>query len=154
MAYLTYVIDHYDSLPAVIAFLHSHRKGFWGAWHTDSRLHDNVDSMRTLQLDYVRQNGYVNLRCNWSPGCDFKDRQNTHVTPEVWEQLFEGTPFPGEVGAGCCAQFAVSKAQVLRRPQQEYEKYRQWLLDTEMTDRKSGRVFEYTWQVIFGKDAV
>ena len=154
MAYLTYVIDYYNSLPGVIVFLHSHRKGFWGAWHTDNGLHDNVYSMRKLQLDYVRLNGYVNLRCNWSPGCDLDDRDNTHVTPQIWEQLFEDTPFPGEVGAACCAQFAVSKEQVLQRPQEHYERYRQWLLDTEMSDTKSGRVFEYSWQAIFGKGAV
>ena len=154
MAYLTYVIDHYNSLPAVITFLHSHRNGFWGAWHTDSRLHDNVDSMRKLQLEHVHQEGYVNLRCNWSPGCDFGDRLNTHVTPEIWDQLFGDTPFPGKVGAACCAQFAVSREQVLRRPKSDYDRYRQWLLDTELTDRLSGRVFEYSWQVIFGKEAV
>ena len=154
MAYLTYIIEHYDSLPSVIAFMHAHRKGFWGAWHTDSRLHDNVESMRNLQLDYVRRNGYVNLRCNWSPGCDFGDRHNAHVTPEIWEELFTGTPFPGEVGAACCAQFAVSQEQVLKRPLRDYKNYRQWLLDTDLTDRKSGRVFEYSWQIVFSKDAV
>ena len=154
MAYLTYLIDNYPFLPAVIAFLHSHRKGFWGAWHTDSRLHDNVESLRKLQLDFVRLNGYVNLRCNWSPGCDFEDRDNKHVTLEIWEELFQGTPYPGEVGAACCAQFAVSREQVLQRPLKDYEMFRQWLLDTELTDRRSGRIFEFSWQFIFAQGAV
>ena len=154
MAYLTYVIDNYDSLPAIMAFIHPHRGGFWGAWHTDTPLHDNVDSLRRLRLDIVRRNGYVNLRCNWNPGCNANDKANAHITPEIWGELFNGTEKPEEVGAACCAQFAVSKEQVLQRPREDYMKYRMWVLDTELEDRSSGRVMEYLWHVIFGQDAV
>ena len=154
MAYLTYVIDNYDTLPAIMAFIHPHRGGFWAAWHTDTPLHDNVDSLRRLRLDFVRRNGYVNLRCNWNPGCNANDKRNAHITPEIWGELFNGTEKPEEVGAGCCAQFAVSKEQVLQRPREDYVKYRMWVLDTELEDRSSGRVMEYLWHIIFGQDAV
>lgn len=36
MAYLTYLIDHYKSLPLTVAFLHSHRDRWPGGWHTDA----------------------------------------------------------------------------------------------------------------------
>ncbi|KAL8877163.1 MAG: hypothetical protein Q9198_004773 [Flavoplaca austrocitrina] len=36
MAYLTYIIDHYTSLPSTLAFIHPHRRGFRDAWHTDT----------------------------------------------------------------------------------------------------------------------
>lgn len=180
MAYLTYVIDNYDSLPNIIAFLHSHRKGFLEAWHTDTPLHDNVVAMQSLQLDFVAQNGYVNLRCNTNPGCTkgFK-RKNPHVDGEVFQEIFGGTstmpinattvadePTSSRqdrekaryihtgVAAACCAQFAVSRDQVLSRPLDDYVKIRQWVMETERDDAHSGRVMEYLWHIIFGKSAI
>lgn len=174
MAYLTYLIDHYDTLPSTIAFLHAHRSGFLMAWHGDAPLHDNVAAMRMLQLDFVQRNGYVNLRCNWNPGCKEAHRFNRHVTEQVWWDVFDGTSTPPlntsapwtqqsgqkhlrkpeQVGAACCAQFAVSRSQVRRRPREDYIKFRQWVIDTELNDASSGRVMEFLWHVIFGKNGV
>jgi hypothetical protein len=175
MAYLTYVIDHYDVLPSTIVFLHAHRAGFLMAWHNDAPLHDNVNAMRMLQTNFVEENGYVNLRCNWNPGCKESHRFNQHVTEQVWWDVFEGTstpplnassPYeqefagqrymrkPEQIGAACCAQFAVSRGQVLKRPREDYVKFRQWIIDTELNDAMSGRVMEFLWHVIFGMEAV
>ena len=87
------------------------------------------------------------------------------MTPAVWRDVFagtskgpEGTDGDGEapalVGAACCAQFAVSRDQVLARPLGDYERFREWIVETEKSDAKSGRVLEFLWHVIFGKDAV
>lgn len=89
------------------------------------------------------------------------------MTPEVWKDVFAGTSkekepqdrtegelAPTLVGAACCAQFAVSKDQVLARPLSDYERFREWIVETEKSDAKSGRVLEFLWHVIFGKDAV
>ncbi|KAJ5649396.1 uncharacterized protein N7484_003119 [Penicillium longicatenatum] len=175
MAYLTYVIDHYYVLPSTIAFLHAHRSGFFMAWHVDAPLHDNVIAMQNLQTRFVEQNGYANLRCNWNPGCKADHRYNTHVTDEIWWDIFQGTSTPPlnvsssyevsrvdqkyirkpeQIAAACCAQFAVSKDQVRRRPHEDYVRFRQWLLDTDLTDAKSGRVMEFLWHYIFGMDSV
>ncbi|RAH59526.1 hypothetical protein BO85DRAFT_416726 [Aspergillus piperis CBS 112811] len=170
MAYLTYLIDHYDRLPSTIAFIHSHRSGFLRAWHVDAPLHDNVWSMKALQLNFVKQNGYVNLRCNLNPGCKAIYH---HVTRDVFTEIFEGTStpplngtdlalgsdkramqIPDTVGAACCAQFAVSREQVLQRPREDYIKIRQWIIHTPLDDAHSGRVMEYLWHIIFGKEAV
>ena len=166
MAYLTYIIDNYASLPSALAFLHSHRSGFFSAWHTDTPLHSNVDALRSLQLPLVQKNGYVNLRCNWNPGCEPAHRFNKHVTPEVWRSVFGGASMsqfsqkwnasfvPEQVGNACCAQFAVSRERVLQRPKEDYEVLRGWVIETEKSDAMSGRVLEFLWHVIFGMDAV
>ncbi|OJD18778.1 hypothetical protein AJ78_01249 [Emergomyces pasteurianus Ep9510] len=91
MAYLTYIIDNYHNLPRTIAFLHAHRSGYLRAWHVDAPLHDNAIALRLLQLDYVQLTGYVNLRCNWNPGCIKAHRINLHVTDKVWMEVFAGT---------------------------------------------------------------
>lgn len=88
----------------------------------------------------------------------------------MWREVFEGASqsvfslkgkgvreedyVPAEVGAACCAQFAVSRESVLQRPQSDYQGFRQWVVDTEKNDAKSGRVMEFLWHVIFGMDAV
>ena len=145
MAYLSYIIDTYDQLPSTLTFLHPHRDGFLAGWHTDAPLHDNVAALRKLQLDYLQQNGYVNLRCNHNPGCLPAHTNNAHVTPSVWKDVFHGTStnedqYPGKIGAACCAQFAVSRDQVRKRPLSDYVHFRDWLMKTKLTDAKSGRV--------------
>ena len=179
MAYLTYIIDHYHNLPSIIAFLHSHRSGFLKAWHTDAPLHDNVFAMQHLQLEAVEKHGYVNLRCNWNPGCLVAHRINEHITEGIWEEVFSNTStqvlqksssspsdlmmqgsikkenaWPTEVGVACCAQFAVSRTQVLRRPIDDYLQFQRWIIETELDDAHSGRVMEFLWHIIFGKEAV
>lgn len=73
----------------------------------------------------------------------------------AFTELFPGTPIPSEVGVGCCAQFGVSWARIRHaRSKSDYERYRAWLLATELPDAVSGRVLEYSWHVIFGMEAV
>lgn len=181
MAYLTYIIDHYatHTIPSTVAFLHSHRRGFFAAWHTDTPLHDNVAAMQLLRLDTVRERGYVNLRCNWNPGCTKRGRNNAHVTRDTWLGVMGNTSTPvfnsrsgrpGALGAdaeiwdeadhnkitvwaACCAQFAVSREAIYRRPLADYVNMRNWLMETELDDGRSGRVFEYLWHVIFNMEA-
>lgn len=170
MAYLTYIIDHYHALPSTLVFIHPHRRGFSEAWHTDTPLHDNVDALRALRIPFVQKNGYTNLRCNWNPGCELPHRKNKHITPNIWREVFAGASrsifslkekglkeeeyLPGEVGAACCAQFAVSRDRVSQRPLSDYEGFRKWIVDTKLNDAMSGRVLEFLWHVIFGMDAV
>ncbi|KAF2501889.1 hypothetical protein BU16DRAFT_600049 [Lophium mytilinum] len=163
MTYLTYIIDHYDSLPSIIAFVHSHKDGWPQAWHTDTPGYSNAVSLNTLNIDFVQRNGYANLRCNGNPGCPaeiqlHRDKQDSSRTTEnnmgtAWRAMFNSTP-PDTIGVACCAQFAVSGKQVLERPRSDYEKYRHWLIETELDDDTSGRIFEYLWHIIFGREAV
>ncbi|PYI07688.1 hypothetical protein BO78DRAFT_312555 [Aspergillus sclerotiicarbonarius CBS 121057] len=173
MAYLTYLIEHYDRLPSTIVFLHAHRSGFLRAWHVDAPLHDNAWAVRALQLGFVQQSGYVNLRCNPNPGCKKNQYRNDHVTHAIFTDIFEGTStpprnrtdvelesnqrflyIPDQVAAACCAQFTVSQQQVLERPREDYIKIRQWVIDTDLDDAHSGRVMEFLWHMIFGKESV
>jgi len=162
--YLTYIIEHYDRLPSTIALLHSHEDGYPRAWHTDAQDYSNVNALQSLNVDFVQRNGYANLRCIHIPGCPeeiqpFRDpydagRTTEHVFPAVWETLFNNTEVPAVVGAPCCAQFAVSREQVRKRPREFYGRALQFLRDTALEDDASGRVFEYLWHIIFGQEAV
>ena len=84
MVYLTYIIDYYDSLPLITTFLHAHRY----AHHNEGPRHDNVWVMQHLQLSHVKEMGYVNLRCDWEPGCNNPQK---HVTSDLWREVFKNT---------------------------------------------------------------
>lgn len=161
--YLTYIIDNYDNLPSTMAFVHSHEKGWPRAWHTDATGYSNVNSLRTLNIDFVQKNGYANLRCVMSPGCPAEvqpfrngddDRTTEHAYAEAWKHIFGNNDVPEVIATPCCGQFAVSRKQVLERPKEFYMNAREWLLKTKLDDATSGRVFEYMWHIIFGRDPV
>jgi len=163
-AYLTFLIDHYDVLPEIILFLHPHRNGWPTAWHTDAADYDNVNSVRGLRLDYVREHGYANMRCIHDPGCPAEiqpfrgdpTRTAELAFAEAYTYFFGGnsSSVPERVGTPCCSQFAVSRDQVRKRPQSDYLRYRRWLLETELGSDISGRVMEYMWHMFFGKDPI
>lgn len=163
-AYLAYIVQNYDSLPSTIAFVHAHKAGYPAAWHNDNAEYSNVISLRTLNLNFVQRNGYANLRCIHIPGCPdevqpFRDppedhRTAEHAMPNAWLHLFNETNVPRVLGAPCCAQFAVSRDQVQKRPLDEYRRFYTWLMETPLNDETSGRVFEYLWHFIFGQTPV
>lgn len=147
-----------------MVFLHSHRDGYPVAWHTELETHSNVDTVQLLKTDFVQKTGYTNMRCNPIPGCPdeiqpFRSprdeaRTSEIVFPEAWHAFFNNTNIPEVIAAPCCSQFAVSRDQVWKRPLEDYQRYQQWLMETELPDDVSGRIMEYMWHIIFGKDPI
>ena len=161
MVYLTYIIDHYESLPDVVLFFHPHQH----AWHNNILLDLNTAlTIRRLGDARVVEKGYMNSRCHHDPGCpdwlhldrpkeelDFiRKKEEEYFTADVWHDLHPGAPpEPPAISQPCCAQFAVSGERIRSRPLSDYIHYRTWLLDTTLADSISGRIMEYTWQYIF-----
>lgn len=71
--------------------------------------------------------------------------QNEAAYSSVFRTLFPNATIPEVVGAHCSSQFAVSRERVQERPKSEYERIRDWLLETGLADQISGRVLEYSW---------
>jgi hypothetical protein len=66
MAYLTYIIDHYNKLADIEIFLHSDQF----AWYNNDLLDDDsAKVVKALSDAYVLRVGYLNLRCHHEPGC-------------------------------------------------------------------------------------
>ncbi|RKU43443.1 hypothetical protein DL546_006167 [Coniochaeta pulveracea] len=91
MAYLTYIIDHYNTptifsptslqpMPEVVLFMHAHRH----SWHDNLFSLTSPAVLHHLQLSRVIRLGYMNLRCSWEPGCP------DHIHP--LQTLPEDTP--------------------------------------------------------------
>ncbi|KAI5308327.1 hypothetical protein KEM55_005996, partial [Ascosphaera atra] len=85
------------------------------------------------------------------------NHEDVHAGPYFksgFESLFPGVPVPDAIGVPCCAQFGVTREQVRTRSREEYVHYREWLLNSSLPDALSGRIMEYSWHMIFGKEAV
>jgi hypothetical protein len=164
MPYLTYIIEHYDRMPAIVVFLNSQPAEFPKQAEREGYEFDTVEKLRKINLDFVHEIGYANLRCVENPGCPaqqkpFQDPREGHVIPEkalldAWRELFNTSRVPDEIRAPCCSQFAVSRKQILKRPMSDYRKYLDWLMRTPLDDDTSKAVFEYLWHVIFGMEPV
>lgn len=108
-----------------------------------------------FQTPYLEEVGYVNLRCAWVLGCPEEihpltdnDVGAVHAGAYYmngFQALFPGAEVPDAIGVSCCAQFGVAKWKILERPKSDYQRYKKWLLDTELDDAMSGRIMEYSW---------
>ena len=152
------------------AFVH----GAQYQWHNDDTNKDGATVLSRLRPAHVRAKGYANLRCAWVLGCpaELHPRRPswTHPTERNYAAAFRvlfaehgGNATAGDgaaggdgekggelqppeaVGVSCCAQFAVSREMVRRRPKRAYEHWRRWLLETPLDDEVSGRILEYSW---------
>ncbi|GES63639.1 hypothetical protein ATEIFO6365_0007032600 [Aspergillus terreus] len=158
MVYLTYIIDHYFTLHDITLFMHADRL----TWHNNDLLDlDSARMVRRLRSEYVAARGYANLRCQHDPGCPAHVRLDPDsaaadgsvpeaaVLGDAWRTLFPEDAVPSVLAQPCCSQFAVSAETVRRVPLLDYVAYRRWLLETELDDLLSGRVWEYLWQWVF-----
>lgn len=162
MVYLTYIIENYDSLPEIMLFMHAHQK----TWHNNDVFgSDAAEMVKQLSSERVVREGYMNLRCQWYPGCpDWMHPGNTEfdiqkteqvLIAKAWAEIFPFDPVPDVLAQPCCSQFALSRERVHSIPKAQFEFYRTWILTTPLQDALSGRVWEYMWQYAFtGKNYV
>ncbi|PMD41148.1 hypothetical protein L207DRAFT_426337 [Hyaloscypha variabilis F] len=175
MAYLTFIIDNYDHIPAAGAvFVHGARF----QWHNDEPQYDNVALLSALNVSRALEpSGYHNLRCDWSlstcpssvpPQGSFETSSQAKLVP--WDDraasdaglpkalaaIFGGNDIStvqpsasDAVRSQCCAQFVVSRKSILRHSREEYVALRQWLLEDNRGDLVVGRILSYVWHILF-----
>jgi hypothetical protein len=162
MTYLTFIIQNYEKLPEKMAFIHGHHT----SWHQKDKVWTFFQDIQLSKL-----NSYFNFRaCEYNPSKNIwksypSNRWRSHGTPpqqqatykKFWQE-FNMTGkygFPDIVSKGlntasyCCAQFFVTKKQILNQPKEFYIDLRKWLINTPMEDYYSSRVLEYLWSIIF-----
>ncbi|KUJ18910.1 uncharacterized protein LY89DRAFT_614045 [Mollisia scopiformis] len=165
MAYLTFLIDNYDHIPAAGAvFVHGSR---W-AWHNDAPDYDNAALLAQLNITAALEiSGYHNLRCDWSIStcpASTKAQGSIEMTmqavlvpyderavsdamlPRALANIFGGNePALAKPGRGdavrsqCCAQFVVARESIWQHSRDEYVALRQWLLDGTSTGQQVQR---------------
>ncbi|TID25849.1 hypothetical protein E6O75_ATG03712 [Venturia nashicola] len=178
MAYLTFIIDNYSSIPrAGVVFIHGSRF----AWHNDHARYDNLALLRDLNLERAvgEGSGYHNLRCDWSLStCPTDVKAQGSLENKVQAVLVpydnravSDSLLPKALGrifgngvvkmassdvlkSQCCAQFVVSRESILQHEKEEYVALRQWLLDegsgaAPANNKYAGRILSYVWHILF-----
>lgn len=155
MAYLTFIIDHYASLPEIMIFVHAHASTHHNPWISKS----TAELVTYLNPHRVVRMGYVNLNCGtWSKDGDCHaqvrpvESRPYGWTKEIWLEMFPEYPLPQVLAQFCCAQFAVSRERVLQIPREKFVQMRDIILDTDI--RVVGFSFEYMWQFLFAGEHV
>lgn len=130
-----------------------------------------VAIINDLRLPALDDAGYAPLRCDWYPSCPREIRPIDHDAivwgpgvhredteyeiGRVWTMLFgNDTALPETIASQCCAQFAVTRKAIRQREKKEYDRMRDWLVETDLINDVSGRVFEKLWAYTFTKEAV
>lgn len=160
MAYLTYIIENYATLPPITAFVHASPE----QWHNDVFATTN-ETLSRLDLSTVRRRGYVNLRCALAPGCpvsvrpfdeSYKQKENPVYSgfEGIYGELFNGSRVPEIIGGVCCAQFVVTRERIWDRPREEYVWMREWVVRSKLDSVGVGSVFEMLWHVVFREGPV
>lgn len=159
MSYLTYIIDNYDDLADTNIFIHAHRT----AWHNNDLFDfDMAEMLRRLSNEHVAREGFFNLRCHPESGCPAHINMEAKVQDplkqeevyfsRVWSELHGDDPMPKTLGAPCCSQFAASRERLRSVSLERWKKYRDWIINTELDDIISGRIWEFTWfYILTGK---
>lgn len=136
MTYLTFIIDNYEKLPDYNVFVHGHNV----SWHQERPM---PIMLRALDLHVVKEHGWISLRCATGGSCDVG--MKAHPLKQTWFPIIEKTiknlyeyaykpadpwyePLPEELGAACCAQFAVTREQIRTKPLEFYLRLREPLL--------------------------
>lgn len=164
-AYLSYIVDFYNELPAYSIFIHSNEKH----WHNDVLGVRTADSLRGLRFEAVEARGFVNLRCSSAPLCpdawhplnpaphDLDYLYLMDIFPGIYAELFDAPAeeAPLRIGSLCCGQFVVTRAKILERPRDDYLRILQWTATTNVADSFGvGFLLEKIWHIIFGLDPI
>ncbi|KAL0024568.1 hypothetical protein WJX79_008775 [Trebouxia sp. C0005] len=140
-AYLQFIVDYYDCLPAYIAFIHAHRR--------DMKVAPDFDMDKDLQLVNWRQPQQQQQQTDYH-------KQAARAVTVAWDQLFgaELGPLPDELYVNGGGQFLVRRERVLAHSRQFYQDCLTWLDESlDLSPWDKGMVFEYTWKSIFGEAA-
>ena len=158
-SYLHYIINHYNDLPAYMAFIHGHEH----AWHQQHPL----GIFGAITTAKITEYQFVSLNVKTHPGDGrVYDLDSEHInTPmrlleQHWDTVFKpfiGTDLPRRFCHDSCAQFIVSRKAVLRHP---IEAYKTWLAyvntpsTPEVPNKEYAAVLEFVWHIIFGEPPI
>jgi hypothetical protein len=158
--------EFYDNLPDISIFIHGEDM----QWHVEPILEGSTSyALNHLDLNEVLRRKYLNLGLSWQSACP--NWINTSITiesPEFNPELkaeepfvkkafidnFPSDPVPEILSAPCCSQFAVTKEAIHLLPREQYKKSVNWIINTDLPDAHSGRIWERFWQWMFLRRAV
>jgi len=152
-SYISYIIDNYECLPEYVAFIHGHDHSYHQTDFTINLIKDTFDSINK-DNDYnyhsINRKDWRNIFADdvldWSG--------NWKLLKENYEYLNIKLPIPNRVECTACAQFIVSRKNILLNDINDYKNILKWLESTDLESSLSGRIMEHLWCYIMTHDQI
>jgi hypothetical protein len=157
LSYLFYIINNYENLPENMIFIHDENE----SWHHTGKI---TEKIYEWIKEYENQGSTYYEFNNMEIAKDLDLYKNNSVFKNFWDTIMKDNigdyetvqPEKGK----CCAQFIVSKNNILLHSKNFYENYYNWLITNTNGEgngdsndlnsgHKTGRYAEYTWRYIF-----
>ena len=155
-SYLKYIINHYDTLPNDICFIHGHDTA-WHQKYSMSEVLTQINTNKKLLPDYCSLNGVLTPDPDSKHGSDKiwargRDRMKEHF-PRFYNKYMKHRYIGNSTQYDCCAQFYTTKDKIRKLPKEAYE-----LLSLELSQCKlggqrllgCGATLEMNWHKIIG----
>tara|TARA_B100000787_G_scaffold100692_1_gene74351 strand:+ start:305 stop:1243 length:939 start_codon:yes stop_codon:yes gene_type:complete len=154
-AYLKYIINHYDTLPNNICFIHGHDTA-WHQKYSMSEVLSRVHTNKKLLPDFCSLNAVLTpdpdapheVR-NWARG---RDRMKESF-PKFYDRYMKHRYTGNSTQYDCCAQFCTTNDKIRKLPKEAYELLARELLQCRdghgMTERCAATL-EMNWHKIIG----
>jgi hypothetical protein len=142
MAYLSYIVKYYDTLPEFTFFCHGH----YIDWHQNNRIDYIINNLK-----YDKEYDNINNLSLDDVHVDFNNPYYKNLV-NVWDELFQKEL--GDVQdkylEKCCAQFIVHRNRIRLRTKSFYNTILNYIINNNK-NKNIGYVLEYIWHVIFGE---
>lgn len=175
LAWLQFIVDHYDTLSDWTVFLHPHP---YGSWHQS---YSTVDFLLALRWDHLRPlTMFPGNLCNvvqrvsscmggsvrsprqvidaWHSQLGANDKRclTSLVFYHTWDTVLQ--PFLGKAPAqisnqACCLQSIVHRSRIQARPKVFWQRLLHWLGTQDYPDFLSSRIIEWGWGSLLGEPA-
>lgn len=147
-SYINFIIDNYNQLPDYVAFIHGHEV-------SDHQIGTTLDLLiSSPKIDYfsINRKDLRNQLHEKTTNPNFYT--NWKWVVDNYHEIITDIPIPKKLEYTACAQFIVSKKNILKNSLDFYKKMNDWLIKTELPDYITGRIFEHLWCYIFTHEEI
>lgn len=143
-SYLQYIIENYNNLANYTFFIHGHRN----SWHHKENIDKKINNI-IIKHDYYNLNDQ-----NITTTYELSQRENNEykiiieLIPILENIINKKIDFE-KIKYRSCAQFYVSKKNILLNEINIYKKLYEFIMSTNISSYFISRLFEYTWHFIF-----
>lgn len=159
LAYLEFIIEHYDRLPTHLVLVHDEEY----SWHHEGSLVDRIKDHVGKYVELETLNKYFYRHWHYTTGYPKELIQNKKYFAGIAE-LFDTCLANDSMrslsvsdygdftrGVGCCAQFIVHKHVIYQRSLQAYKCMRDWIIRNakDAKDKHPAVVLEQAWNLVW-----
>jgi hypothetical protein len=136
-SYLEYIIKNYDNLTNITVFVHGHRNSY----HHNENMDEKINRI-SFNAAYMN----INEGPMYGVG---PDELILSLLPTFGELLIGEPIKPQSLWFRGSAQFYVHIDLIKRHPKEKYIALHKYLMDSPHHSYYTGRLFEYTWHLLF-----